>query len=166
MRPVNVCSWSRLCYRNVPWNSLMMAGHKNAVSSVQWTCRNLALNHRYPGLYIALAYFHRTLCVLTPRYPEVSAVTAVSSPHIHDDVIKWKSFRVTGSLWGESSGHRWTPHSKASGVELWRFLWSAPEQTIEQAIETLVIRDAMALIMTSLQWWYATLSLIRIVYLR
>ena len=58
------------------------------------------------------------------------------------------------------------PPSKASGTELWRFLWSAPEQTIEQAIETLVIRDAMALIMTSLQWWYAILSLIRIVYLR
>ena len=29
----------------------------------------------------------------------------------HDDVIKWKHFRVTGSLWEEFTGHRWIyPH--------------------------------------------------------
>ena len=27
----------------------------------------------------------------------------------HDDVIKWKYFRVTDPLWGESTGHRWIP---------------------------------------------------------
>ena len=31
----------------------------------------------------------------------------------------------------------------------WSFLWSVPEQTVEQAIETQVIWDAIALIMTS-----------------
>ena len=41
-------------------------------------------------------------------------------------------------------------HAKASVVELWNFLWSAPEQTIEQPNEALVIWDAIALIMTSL----------------
>ena len=40
----------------------------------------------------------------------------------HDDVIKWKHFRVTGPLCGEFTGHRW-----ASDAELWCFLWSAPE---------------------------------------
>ena len=35
----------------------------------------------------------------------------------------------------------------------WCFLWSVPEQTVEQTIETPVIWDAMVLIMTSLQWW-------------
>ena len=39
---------------------------------------------------------------------------------------------------------------KASDVELWYFLWSAPEQTVEQIIETQVIWDAIALITTSL----------------
>ena len=33
--------------------------------------------------------------------------------------------------------------------DLWCFLWSVPEQTIEQTIETLVIWDAIMLIMTS-----------------
>ena len=36
-------------------------------------------------------------------------------------------FRVTGLLCGEFTGHRWIPHTKASGVELWRSLWSASE---------------------------------------
>ena len=58
-------------------------------------------------------------------------------------------FRVTGLLWGEFTGHRWIPLTKASDAELWCFLWFAPEHTVEQTIETLVIWDIMALIMTS-----------------
>ena len=45
----------------------------------------------------------------------------------HDDVIKWKHFRVTGHLCGEFTGPRWIPHTKASDTELWCFLWSASE---------------------------------------
>ena len=48
----------------------------------------------------------------------------------HDDVIKWKHFRVTGLLLEESTGNRWIPLTKASEAELWFFL-SAPEQTVE-----------------------------------
>ena len=59
----------------------------------------------------------------------------------HDDVIKWKHFPRYWIFVGESTGHRWTPLPKASEAELWCFLWSAPEQTIEQAIETPVIWD-------------------------
>ena len=58
--------------------------------------------------------------------------------------------RITGLLWGESIGHRWIPLMKASDVELWCFLWSVPEQTVEQTIEMPVIWDAVMLIMTSL----------------
>ena len=32
----------------------------------------------------------------------------------HDDVIKWKFFRVTDPLCGEFTGHRWTPLSTGS----------------------------------------------------
>ena len=60
-------------------------------------------------------------------------------------------FRVTGPLWGEFTGHRWIPLTKASDAELLCLLWSAPEQTFEKTIETPVIWDAIALIMTSLQ---------------
>ena len=59
-------------------------------------------------------------------------------------------FRVTGPLWEDFAGHRWIPLIKASGAELWCFLWSTLEQAVEQTIETLVIWDAIELIMTSL----------------
>ena len=59
-------------------------------------------------------------------------------------------FRITGPLCGESSGHQWIPLTKASDAELLCFLWSAPEQTVEQTIETPVIWDGITLIMTSL----------------
>ena len=59
------------------------------------------------------------------------------------------SYPVTGLLWGEFTDHRWIPLRKASDAELWCLLWSAPEQTVEQTIETLVIWDAIALIMRS-----------------
>ena len=42
-----------------------------------------------------------------------------------------------------------SPHKGQWRVAL-IFLWSVPEQTIEQAIEMLVIRDAIAPIMTSM----------------
>ena len=48
-------------------------------------------------------------------------------------------FRVTGPLWGEFTDHRWIPFTKASDAGFWYFLWSVPEQTVEQTIETLMI---------------------------
>ena len=36
-------------------------------------------------------------------------------------------FRVTGPLYGEFTGPRWIPRTKASDAELWCFLWSASE---------------------------------------
>ena len=61
-------------------------------------------------------------------------------------------FRVTGPLWGESTGHESIPLMKASNAELWCLLWSALEQTVEQTIEAPVIWDAIAFIMTPLHW--------------
>ena len=58
-------------------------------------------------------------------------------------------FRVTG--WSfVVTGHLWIPLTKASDEEHWSFVWSAPEQTVEQTIEKPVIWDAIAIIMTSL----------------
>ena len=65
-------------------------------------------------------------------------------------MIKWNIFRITGALWGESIGQRWIPSQMANDAGLWYFLLSAHEQRADQAIETLVIWDAIALIMTSL----------------
>ena len=60
------------------------------------------------------------------------------------------SFHVTRPLCMEFIGHRQIPLTKA--IELWCFLWSAPEQTVEQIIETSVIWDIIALIMMLLSW--------------
>ena len=38
--------------------------------------------------------------------------------------------RVTGPLWGESTGHWWIPLTKASYVELWCFLWCTPSKLL------------------------------------
>ena len=38
------------------------------------------------------------------------------------------TFCITGPLWGESTGHRWIPLTKASDTELWCFLWSLAVQ--------------------------------------
>ena len=65
----------------------------------------------------------------------------------HDDVIKWKHFLRYWFLCWEFTGHRWIPRTKTSDAELWCFLWCATEQTVE--LETMVIWDAFALIMTS-----------------
>ena len=40
-------------------------------------------------------------------------------------------FRDTGPLCGEITGHRWIPLTKASDAELWCFIWSVPEHTVE-----------------------------------
>ena len=70
--------------------------------------------------------------------------------YIHDDVIKWKHFPRNWPFARESTGQRWIPLTKASDAALWCFLWSPPEQTVEQTSEMPVIWDAIVLIMKSL----------------
>ena len=53
-------------------------------------------------------------------------------------------FHVTCCLWGEFIGHRWIPLTKASDAERWCFLWSEPEQTVEQTIESKAILNILA----------------------
>ena len=68
-------------------------------------------------------------------------------PHIkhwiHDNVIKWTHYP---RYWSLCEG---SPH-KGQWRGVWCFLLSAPEQTVEQTIEMLVIWDAITLILTSL----------------
>ena len=46
----------------------------------------------------------------------------------HFRMTSWNGniFRVTGPLWGEFTGHRWIPLTKARDAGLWCFLLSAP----------------------------------------
>ena len=65
----------------------------------------------------------------------------------HDDVIKWKHFPRYWSFVTVADGF---PLTKASDAEFRCYLWSVPEETVDQTIETPVIREAIVLIMTSL----------------
>ena len=57
---------------------------------------------------------------------------------------------VTSPLWGEFTDQRRIPLTNASDAVLCCFLWSAPEQAVEQTIEMSVIWDVIVLIMMSL----------------
>ena len=70
-------------------------------------------------LYLVLVWFYYKFVMMTP-----------SNGYI---------FSVTGLLCGEFPAHRWIPVTKANDVYLWCFLWCAPEETVEQIIETPVI---------------------------
>ena len=67
-------------------------------------------------------------------------------------------FRVTGNLWGEFTGRQWIPLTEANDAELWCFLWSGPEQTVEKTIKTPVIWNAIMLNMRSLQCHWSVLT--------
>ena len=49
----------------------------------------------------------------------------------HDDVIKWKHFPRNWPFVRGIHRSRWFPHTKASDMELWCYLWSEPELTDE-----------------------------------
>ena len=47
------------------------------------------------------------------------------------NVIKWKQFLRYWPFVRGIHRSRWIPHTKARDAELWCFLWSAPEYTVE-----------------------------------
>ena len=51
-------------------------------------------------------------------------------------------FRVTGPLWGKSTGYQWPPSHKSQCRGALIFLWCAPKQTAEKTVELLVNWDA------------------------
>ena len=62
-----------------------------------------------------------------------------------------ETFSVLLALFcGEFADHLWISRTKSSDAELWCFLWSAPEPTVEHTMATPVIWEAITLIMTSL----------------
>ena len=66
----------------------------------------------------------RTWASQAPTYPQTGGPLMMTSSN-------GNIFRVTGHLCGEFTGPRWIPRTKASDAELWCFLWSVPEKTVE-----------------------------------
>ena len=53
----------------------------------------------------------------------------------HDEIIKWNHLAFHWPLWGESIFHQGIPLKMASDAEHCCFLWSVPDQTVEQTIK-------------------------------
>ena len=68
----------------------------------------------------------------------------------HDDVIKWKHRVTDPFVKGIHRSPVVSPHKKTVTRSFDVFFLSVPEQTVEKTIETPVIWDTIALIMTSI----------------
>ena len=97
-------------------NSVIPMSWKRAITFKQW-CQHKAL------------FWEGGLC---------SGITHPRSAYggckysTHGDVIKWKHIPLYWPfVCEEYTGPRWIPRTKASDAELWCFLWSAPEKTVE-----------------------------------
>ena len=84
--------------------------------------------------------------------------------YAYDDDIKWKIFRVTGPLYGEFTGHRWIPLTKASAAGLWCFLWSASDKRLSKQsgrwwFETVMIKmhrlHVLHIFWWKCEWWWS-----------
>ena len=114
---------------------------------IRWLIEDLAKSWRCEiGVFRVLQLLVRFVCVC-------AALLADFHGNMYNSMMtpsKGNIFRVTGLLCVEFTGDRWIPHTKASDAELWCFLRPALQQTVEQTIDTPVIWDAIALIMTLL----------------
>ena len=78
----------------------------------QWVANMDTYKHMHPSLIVAQRRHleHRSVSILSlSSVPPVIGHFLDQWIHFHDDVIKWKIFRVTGPLSGEFTGHRWIP---------------------------------------------------------
>ena len=116
---------------------------KNRMYTVQRM--NYVHGHRFTQVFFWYVSFSHTI----HDYLTVFRVVRLfpQCPCCNSDESRWRHqmkniFLVSSPLWGVST--------KASDEELWCFLWSAPGETVEQTLETMVIWDDIAVIMTSL----------------
>ena len=107
--------WRANCYRISLWFNIQRIETENSLSSLSF-----------------YAWPKRETSGWGNSYLEVNAQKMrISVIHMLLLIMMMSSngniFRVTGLLWGEFTGHRWIPRTKASDAELWCFLWSLPE---------------------------------------
>ena len=91
------------------------------------------VHHLFSSCLIIMDFFsamHGTTSVITKWFDSWNVCFGRTEFRaIHETSSNESIFRVTGHLCWEITGYWWIPHTKASYVELWCFLWSAPEYT-------------------------------------
>ena len=98
-------------------------------------CRNRTSYEHFKLKLSSCAQSH-DLATRTKFQLEIPTINVITGIVYFREIILESSRNVSGT----------TP----SDAGLWFYLWSAPEQTIDQTTETPVIRDAIQLIVTSL----------------
>ena len=142
-RPVTRSFDTSMWYINILYKS--MAWHKTAVIPLQthWSYCSLVLNHKNDGT------IHKIWRPLSRPKSLTWTTSLVSKDHggNHLNSMMTSSngniFRVTGHLWGEFTGPRWIPHTKASDAGLWCFF----DLRLNKPLSKL-----------SWGWWFETLS--------
>ena len=117
-----ICNWSHC----KPIQESSASTYHRRVPDLQMSCRMLTIwqGTRIIDTCISCRWHAPHGVRTSPKYPNVQSNMMTSSNK--------NIFRVTCPLWRESTGDRWIPLAKASDAGLWCFLWSAPEQTIDQ----------------------------------
>ena len=108
------------------WYELMIIRFFRTIKYLQVTERKIYYDSAHSYLNFPLYAVVATHCVTSQ---------SITTPWLKHFPRYWLFVRVTG-------------FPKASGAELWCFLWSAPEQTGDQSIRTPMIWDTIAPIMT------------------
>ena len=104
----------------------------------------------YTGKMTSLYWIRTQVAYIEcPNFMTITSVTISSNREPMMTSSNGNILRFTGPLWGESTSGRWIP-LKGQWWRALMFLWSARELTVEQTIETPVIGNAIALIMTPL----------------
>ena len=124
--PTNFAIWERLpisnwTHRNLQWNSetcwqVFIEDHENIVCD-----KSVILPRGELRKSLRVTKKHQLWYLL--------AFNVINSSH--DDVIKWKHFPRYWPFVRVIHRSRWIPHTKASDADLWCFLWSGHEQTVE-----------------------------------
>ena len=126
------------------WNGNIIFTKKKIVIGFTASCQN----DKFHFCHWRFSVKFGTFPFQWSRYQSVSAKSIVSWWRHQMETF----FALLALCTGEFTGDRGIPRTKARDAKLWCFLWSAPELTLEQTMETPVIWHAIAPIMTSLQW--------------
>ena len=115
-------------YQHYTEHSLVIIRHTNhSTRCIVCTWNSKRCYGRFRTWWRSISTYSNQQCLYSYCFSFIEITTIT----FHDDVIKWKHFPRYWPLCGEFTGPRWIPGTKASDAELWCFLWSASEWTVE-----------------------------------
>ena len=109
--------------------------HRWPVTRKMFPFDDVIMQNLPTNLSICLVWKPNSFCIsfqklMLQYYTQLPTATNIPSKlavKCHDDVFKWKHFPRNWPFVRGIHRSRWIPHTKASDVELWCFIWSASE---------------------------------------